>query len=198
MAERRVLRAVDYWKTDWEGCPYPDLVQRLRHADPYPDPRLLVQPGWHADELDRIIAYLRAGREFGIPEDGVSYCRFGCPDNFPDLVAAGVEGPDDCDAPDAAVESQDLPPASEPADMGFRDLFDGVWIWPEGLAHYVERHSVRLPEEFVDHMRSRSWVVPDARVLWEVELEILDDDEETEDHAFWIAWGKRETGGSAG
>src|SRR5262245_11974542 len=28
------------------------------------------------------------------------------------------------------------------------DLTDGHWVWPEGLAHYVRAHSVRLPEEF--------------------------------------------------
>src|SRR5688572_18970941 len=35
--------------------------------------------------------------------------------------------------------------------MGHRDLFDGTWVWPEGLAHYVEVHAVRLPERFVRH-----------------------------------------------
>jgi hypothetical protein len=33
-------------------------------------------------------------------------------------------------------------------------------VWPEGLAHYVEVHSVRLPDEFIDHMRSQGWRVP--------------------------------------
>lgn len=32
--------------------------------------------------------------------------------------------------------------------------------WPEGLAHYVECHSVRLPDEFIETMRSHSWHVP--------------------------------------
>lgn len=35
--------------------------------------------------------------------------------------------------------------------MGTHDLTDGRWVWPEGLAHYVERHDVRLPEAFVAH-----------------------------------------------
>src|SRR5271169_3678496 len=34
--------------------------------------------------------------------------------------------------------------------MGSWDLTDGTWVWPEGLAHYVEVHGVILPEEFVD------------------------------------------------
>ena len=30
---------------------------------------------------------------------------------------------------------------------------DGTWVWPEGFAHYVERHGVRPPQEFVDYLR---------------------------------------------
>jgi hypothetical protein len=30
---------------------------------------------------------------------------------------------------------------------------DGVFVWPEGLAHYVTAHSVRPPQEFVDHVK---------------------------------------------
>jgi len=43
--------------------------------------------------------------------------------------------------------------------MGRRDLTDGVHVWPDGLAHYVERHSVRLPETFVAHVMARGGVV---------------------------------------
>ena len=28
-------------------------------------------------------------------------------------------------------------------ELGDADLTDGSWIWPEGLTHYLERHSVR-------------------------------------------------------
>jgi hypothetical protein len=35
--------------------------------------------------------------------------------------------------------------------MGSCDLTDGVWLWPEGLSHYLRIHSVRLPEVFVAH-----------------------------------------------
>src|SRR5437660_1339219 len=31
---------------------------------------------------------------------------------------------------------------------------DGVWLWREDLPHYVTRHNVSLPEEFVAHMRA--------------------------------------------
>jgi hypothetical protein len=35
--------------------------------------------------------------------------------------------------------------------MGSRELTDGVWIWPEGLSHYVREHDVILPEDFIAH-----------------------------------------------
>lgn len=35
------------------------------------------------------------------------------------------------------------------AQNGNLELTDDVFIWPEGLAHYVRDHAVRLPVEFV-------------------------------------------------
>jgi hypothetical protein len=32
-------------------------------------------------------------------------------------------------------------------------MTDGVYCWPEGLAHYINEHDVRLPAEFVAHVR---------------------------------------------
>lgn len=39
-------------------------------------------------------------------------------------------------------------------EMGSWDLTDGLWVWPQGLAHYVEVHGIVLPEEFVSHVLS--------------------------------------------
>ncbi len=61
---------------------------------------------------------------------GSSYCRFGCGIN------RHVEG------------------------TGATELTDGEWAWPVGLAHYVERHAVRLPDEFVESLEARDWCVP--------------------------------------
>src|SRR5262245_49553146 len=33
--------------------------------------------------------------------------------------------------------------------LGTAELSDGRFVWPAGLAHYVERHFVRLPEDFL-------------------------------------------------
>jgi hypothetical protein len=71
--------------------------------------------------------------------------------------------------------------------LGHRDLTDGQWVWPEGLAHYVQRHWVCLPDEFMETMRSNGWRVPPwdhwamARV-WGRRY----------DWSFWIAWSRRQ------
>ncbi len=36
--------------------------------------------------------------------------------------------------------------------MGARCLTDGTYIYPEGLVHYIEKHGVRLPKKFVEHV----------------------------------------------
>jgi hypothetical protein len=38
-------------------------------------------------------------------------------------------------------------------EVGSAELCDEVYAWPEGLAHYVEVHSVRLPTAFVAHVQ---------------------------------------------
>ena len=35
-------------------------------------------------------------------------------------------------------------------------LTDGEWVWPEDLAHYVEKYHVRLPAEFVARAKTAS------------------------------------------
>lgn len=37
---------------------------------------------------------------------------------------------------------------------------DGVFVWPDFLAGYVERHDVLLPEEFEQHMARAAWRLP--------------------------------------
>jgi hypothetical protein len=40
-------------------------------------------------------------------------------------------------------------------DMGTTDRTDGTYVWPEGFSHYVEKHAVKPPQEFIDHVRSK-------------------------------------------
>jgi hypothetical protein len=39
-------------------------------------------------------------------------------------------------------------------------MSDGDWVWRQDLAYFVERYRIRLPEEFLRHVRS----VPTGRV----------------------------------
>jgi len=39
---------------------------------------------------------------------------------------------------------------------GNLELTDGIFLWPEGLAHYVRDHDVRLPTAFVEHVDQRT------------------------------------------
>jgi hypothetical protein len=38
---------------------------------------------------------------------------------------------------------------------GDLEYTDGLFIWPQGLVHYVDNHAVRLPQSFVTHAVSR-------------------------------------------
>lgn len=49
--------------------------------------------------------------------------------------------------------------------LGCRDLTDGLWVWPEGLWHYVEGHQVPLPEAFLATVAERNWRVPEESAL---------------------------------
>ena len=48
--------------------------------------------------------------------------------------------------------------------VGSLELSDGVYVWPEGLAHYIDAHEVRLPPRFVDHVHERTAALEDAEV----------------------------------
>lgn len=39
-------------------------------------------------------------------------------------------------------------------------MTDGAWAWPGDLPLYVERYHVKLPGEFIDHVRLRSLKLP--------------------------------------
>ena len=47
---------------------------------------------------------------------------------------------------------------------GTSELTDGVYIWPEGLSHYVGEHGVRLPDRFVRHVVDASTRLDEAEV----------------------------------
>ena len=48
---------------------------------------------------------------------------------------------------------------------GDAELTDGEFLWPEGLAHYVEAHEVRLPFAVLRLMLNRQPLAVDAVVM---------------------------------
>lgn len=48
--------------------------------------------------------------------------------------------------------------------VGALELSDGTFLWPQGLAHYVSEHSVRMPHRFVQHMNERRNELEEAAV----------------------------------
>ncbi|MEI5673196.1 MULTISPECIES: hypothetical protein [unclassified Nocardioides] len=46
-------------------------------------------------------------------------------------------------------------------DNGVVEYTDGTYVWPEGLAHYIDEHAVRLPDVLVAHARERLNAVED-------------------------------------
>lgn len=50
------------------------------------------------------------------------------------------------------------------ARLGLWDLTDGVWLWPEGLVHYLEVHGLALPDAFLARAERNQFAFP-ARAL---------------------------------
>ena len=75
-------------------------------------------------------------------------------------------------------------------DMGCYDLTDGVWYWPEGLHHYVDKHDLILPEVFLSHMRSNDYRVPEKAdwIDWDYNRFLK---EVKRDESLWIDWYHR-------
>lgn len=51
---------------------------------------------------------------------------------------------------------------------GRLELTDGTFIWPDGLAHYVRDHAVRLPATFVSHIQREiaRWDYAETTTEW--------------------------------
>lgn len=39
---------------------------------------------------------------------------------------------------------------------------DGTWVWPDTLPYYVSKYHVRIPPEFIAHMRQQHWMISPA------------------------------------
>ena len=157
-------------------------------TDRYTHPQPLVDHAWESARRDRIVQYLRAGFEYAYFL-GFSYCRFGCTQDFlertsdpskgtylkmEDCFVTMVDGVKRTVAQDTSGYYLTRPGARS---NGCTELCDDMWCWPEGLAHYVEQHGIRLPAQFVAHAAERGFE-PALPVKGEF----------TKDHGFWRTW----------
>jgi hypothetical protein len=68
---------------------------------------------------------------------------------------------------------------------GSSELSDGLWIWPEGLSHYVREHRLALlPPEFLDRVRRHDWS------NWTGTSPSKSDLDQPPDASIWVAWGR--------
>jgi hypothetical protein len=70
--------------------------------------------------------------------------------------------------------------------VGSAEHWDGAWLWPEGLAHYVEVHDVALPAEFVERALSAPYKfkVPDLTD------DLMERVHGSIDYDYWINWSR--------
>ncbi len=151
--DNRCLKKVGYWQSDEGAGQY------------YPHPKYLVEPGWKENERSKIVAYLKSGHECG-HWCGFSYCRFGCFSQPPDRNTNKL----------AYSKWKD-----GVLSMGCLDLTDGEWVWPQGLAHYVENHNVCLPNQFIQTMEENSWLIPS-------EIDFQHRSEVGVSSLYWVNW----------
>jgi hypothetical protein len=78
--------------------------------------------------------------------------------------------------------------------MGSCDLTDGTWVWPEGLAHYIDVHQVRPPDVFVQTAAAHNWHVPEIPEEALVRLRQLKSSPSSDgtgyEYQLWCAWGR--------
>ncbi|CBN76468.1 conserved unknown protein [Ectocarpus siliculosus] len=150
-------------------------------GDKRPDPAQLVDEEWGGTvEAVAVALYVRSGFLESF-ELGYSFCRFGC---CGDGSAAQTSARDSkrrswfsaiggnggrCGG--GAPEQRRGPKGSK--FMGCTTLTDGKYVWPEGLAHYIEEHAVRPPDDFVTfslrNLRALREAQAGGRLHWEVD-----------------------------
>jgi hypothetical protein len=162
LENHKCLKEVGYWQSNEPGG-----------WDAYlPHPKYLVELGWKENERTSIVSYLRAGHECR-HWCGYSSCRFGCfcTDKYRNMSRLKRSK--------YTTELQEL--AVGKRSMGCLDLTDGEWVWPEGLAHYVESHNICLPDKFILTMQKNSWSIP-------TKIDFQHCSQVGVSSAFWIDW----------
>jgi hypothetical protein len=148
MHAARGRKAIGYWLSKKERQP---SIEEVRHRrNPAHEQHGLLWPGdfideqWNQRERDHVVAYLQQTlKSETMGGLGYSECRL-CRE------AAGPSDPHE-----SRMESWER--------NGTQDFGDGVYVWPEGYAHYVKVHAVKPPEEFLQHLHARNWKFPPQR-----------------------------------
>jgi len=138
------------------------------YGDSYSHPQPLVNHAWETAHRGRIVKYLKSGyvNAYGC---GHSYCRCGCTEiswtktddpskgEYREMRFSFRVGTDRAQRTVVERDFGHYIRSDRPLHNGNRFYCDDVWCWPEGLAHYVETHGIRLPDEFVAHAAARDF-----------------------------------------
>ena len=155
---------------------------------PFPHPQSLVDRTWETARRARIVDYLKAGETYGW-SPGHSYCRFCC------LLETSHDGTIEIKARDrlrvARTESGEIVFPFDPTLNGLETCGDDRWCWPSGLAHYVEAHAIRLPDEFVAHAAARQFQPDDFMLRAAKAPRVTPATRLTLDYRFWWDWSER-------
>ena len=75
--------------------------------------------------------------------------------------------------------------------IGDSEYTDGTWVWPSGLASYVELYHIRLPDEFIQHLQQQQFkpCVDDNTIdlPWYEKIDSVE-----VDLTYWEEWCKKE------
>src|SRR5688572_20408693 len=86
------------------------------------------------EDQGRVLEYLRSGHVLALPMGADLMDWFDRPHRANPVIAGRVVG-------------------------GTTPMTDGVWFWPAGLIHFVEKYNILVPDEFVRHAALNTWRV---------------------------------------
>lgn len=119
------IALIGYWRSTRE----PD----------WPDPQDFVDDSWDPEERDLVARYLESGASPPWMQCGPSWCRICSSDPLERIDQ------DRMNQAERVRSSGDF--------NGTGEWTDGVYLWPEGLSHYVREHAVHLPVVIIEHIR---------------------------------------------
>lgn len=127
-SERRI--AIGYWNNIKEGMGGTsfviEMVSSLMRGVPLQHPTNFVDEKWDEKERKMVVSYLDSRSE----------------GNYGPKIAIKWRGYSNC----RICGNRN----------GSTCIGDDKFIWPSGFSHYVKRHGVRPPREFIDHVKEKA------------------------------------------